>query len=33
VAPADDLHIADPSKIKDIQIVRTVTGGAVMYQA
>lgn len=30
---ADDLHTVDPKKIKDIQIVRTVTGGTTMYQA
>ena len=30
---ADDLHTVDASKIKDIQIVRTVVGGATVYQA
>jgi predicted amidohydrolase YtcJ len=30
---ADDPHTVDPSKIKDIQIVRTVTGGKTVYQA
>jgi predicted amidohydrolase YtcJ len=30
---ADDPHSASSAKIKDIQIVRTVVGGAVMYQA
>ncbi len=30
---ADDPHTADPSKIKDIRIVRTVVGGSTMYQA
>jgi predicted amidohydrolase YtcJ len=29
---ADDPHTAAPSRIKDIQIVRTVVGGATMYQ-
>src|SRR3984957_12379414 len=33
VVLADDLHTVDPSKIKDIQIVRTVTGGNTVYQA
>jgi hypothetical protein len=33
VVLADDPHIVDPGKIKDIQVVRTVTGGTVMYQA
>ena len=33
VVLADDLHTVDPNKIKDIQIVRTVTGGATVYQA
>ncbi len=28
-----DPHTGDPSKIKDIQIVRTVVGGTTMYQA
>jgi len=30
---AEDPHAIDPEKIKDIQIVRTVVGGATMYQA
>ena len=30
---ADDPHTVDASKIKDIQIVRTVVGGRVSYQA
>jgi predicted amidohydrolase YtcJ len=29
---ADDPHTVDPSKIKDITIVRTVTGGKTVYQ-
>jgi hypothetical protein len=33
VVLADDPHTVDPGKIKDIQVVRTVTGGTVMYQA
>jgi predicted amidohydrolase YtcJ len=33
VVLADDLHTVAPDKIKDIQIVRTVTGGATMFQA
>ena len=33
VVLADDLHTVAHDKIKDIQIVRTVTGGTVMYQA
>ena len=32
VVLADDLHTVNPEKIKDIQIVRTVVGGATMYQ-
>jgi len=32
VVLADDLHTVDPEKIKDIQIVRTVVGGATVYQ-
>jgi predicted amidohydrolase YtcJ len=32
VVLADDPHTADPSKIKDIAIVRTVTGGNTVYQ-
>jgi len=30
---AEDLHTIDPSKIKDVKIVRTVVGGKTMYQA
>lgn len=30
---AEDLHMVDPSKIKDVKIVQTVVGGQVMYQA
>ena len=33
VVLADDPHTAAPGRIKDIQIVRTVTGGTTMYQA
>jgi predicted amidohydrolase YtcJ len=33
VVLADDPHTADPEKIKDIQIVRTVVGGTPSYQA
>ena len=33
VVLADDPHTVDPSKIKDIQIVRTVVGGKTVYQA
>ena len=33
VVLADDPHTVDPEKIKDIQIVRTVVGGATVYQA
>ena len=33
VVLADDPHTVDKEKIKDIQIVRTVVGGATMYQA
>jgi predicted amidohydrolase YtcJ len=33
VVLADDPHAVDPSRIKDIQVVRTVVGGAVSYQA
>jgi len=33
VVLADDLHTVDPNKIKDIEIVRTVTGGSTVYQA
>jgi len=30
---AEDPHTVDPAKIKDIKIVRTVVGGATMYEA
>ena len=30
---ADDLHTIDPSKIKDIKVVRTVVGGVTAFQA
>ena len=33
VVLADDPHTIDPGKIKDIQIVRTVVGGAAKYEA
>ena len=33
VVLADDLHTVDQPKIKDIKIVRTVVGGATVYQA
>jgi predicted amidohydrolase YtcJ len=33
VVLADDPHTVDPSKIKDIQIVRTIVGGRTVYQA
>lgn len=33
VVLAEDLHSVDPSKIKDIKIYRTVTGGETVYQA
>jgi predicted amidohydrolase YtcJ len=33
VVLANDPHTADPNKIKDIAIVRTVTGGNTVYQA
>ncbi|HXA38702.1 MAG TPA: amidohydrolase [Phenylobacterium sp.] len=33
VVLAEDPHTADPDKIKDIAIVRTVTGGTTVYQA
>jgi predicted amidohydrolase YtcJ len=33
VVLSDDLHTVDHEKIKDIQIVRTVVGGATAYQA
>jgi predicted amidohydrolase YtcJ len=33
VVLAEDPHTADPEKIKDIDIVRTYVGGALMYQA
>jgi len=32
VVLAEDLHSIDPSKIKDVKIVRTVVGGRVVYQ-
>jgi len=31
--PADDPHTVPPGKIKDIRIVRTVTGGSTVHQA
>lgn len=33
VVLADDLHTVDPSRIKDVKIVRTVVGGATVFQA
>jgi predicted amidohydrolase YtcJ len=33
VVLADDLHTADPEKIKDIAIARTVVGGTTVFQA
>jgi hypothetical protein len=33
VVLADDPHTVDPSRIKDIKIVRTVVGGATVFQA
>ena len=33
VVLSDDLHTVDQAKIKDIEIVRTVVGGATVYQA
>jgi predicted amidohydrolase YtcJ len=33
VVLAEDLHAVDPGKIKDVTIVRTVVGGAVVYDA
>jgi hypothetical protein len=33
VVLADDPHTVDPARIKDIQVVRTVTGGRTMHQA
>jgi predicted amidohydrolase YtcJ len=33
VVLADDPHTVDPSKIKDIHVVRTVVGGTTVYQA
>ena len=33
VVLAEDPHTVDPDKIKDIAIVRTVTGGNTVYQA
>src|SRR5690242_21689926 len=32
VVLAEDLHTINPEKIKDIKIVRTVTGGKTVYQ-
>jgi predicted amidohydrolase YtcJ len=33
VVLAEDLHTVDTGKIKDVAIVRTVVGGATVYQA
>jgi predicted amidohydrolase YtcJ len=33
VVLADDPHTVNPEKIKDIQIIRTVVGGATAYQS
>jgi predicted amidohydrolase YtcJ len=33
VVLADDPHSVDPEKIKDIQIIRTVVGGKIVYEA
>jgi predicted amidohydrolase YtcJ len=33
VVLADDPYTVDPDRIKDIKVVRTVTGGKVVYQA
>jgi hypothetical protein len=33
VVMADDMHTVDPTKIKDIEIARTVVGGNTVYQA
>lgn len=33
VVLAEDLHAVEPEKIKDIQVVRTVTGGKTVYEA
>jgi predicted amidohydrolase YtcJ len=33
VVLADDPHTVEPGRIKDAAIVRTVVGGATMYQA
>jgi hypothetical protein len=33
VVLADDPHTVDPERIKDIEIVRTVTGGQTMFSA
>ena len=33
VVLAEDLHTVEPSKIKDVKIVRTVVGGETVYQA
>jgi predicted amidohydrolase YtcJ len=30
---SDDLHTVDPGRIKDIKVVRTVTGGRTTYTA
>jgi len=30
---AEDLHTIDPSRIKDIKILRTVVGGVTRYQS
>jgi predicted amidohydrolase YtcJ len=33
VVLAEDPHTVDPSRIKDIKVVRTVVGGATAFQA
>ena len=33
VVLSDDLHTMDPARIKDIAVVRTVTGGNTVYEA
>ena len=33
VVLADDLHVVDPEKIKDVKVVQTVVGGITRYQA
>lgn len=33
VVLAEDLHTVDPSKIKDIKVIRTVVGGTTVFQA